>query len=151
MDIYRDYLAKDSESHYVMVEQATAVAAIVIAVILAPFLGVESAFQTIQEYTGFIAPGIVSVFAGHVLAALQCGRRFCHADCLGAGQYRHENRRAGYGFCHPDLDCFPRLSGGGFCGFNPHRTAGRVQVVDTLASALTARCSTGWRLPWPSC
>ena len=65
MDIYRDYLAKDrTESHYVMVGRATAVAAIVIAVILArPFLGgMESAFQTIQEYTGFIAPGIVSVF-----------------------------------------------------------------------------------------
>ena len=38
--------------------------AMVIAVIAAkPFLGgFESAFQTVQEYTGFIAPGVVAVF-----------------------------------------------------------------------------------------
>ena len=36
----------------------------IIAVIAAkPFLGgFESAFQTVQEYTGFVAPGIVAVF-----------------------------------------------------------------------------------------
>ena len=36
----------------------------VLALILArPFLGgCESAFQTVQEYTGFIAPGVVIVF-----------------------------------------------------------------------------------------
>jgi len=65
MDIYRDILAKSrSEAHYVLVGRLTSVVAIVIAVFLAkPFLGgMESAFQTIQEYTGFIAPGIVSVF-----------------------------------------------------------------------------------------
>jgi len=65
MDIYRDMLAKGrSEAHYVLVGRLTSVVAIVIAVFLAkPFLGgMESAFQTIQEYTGFIAPGIVSVF-----------------------------------------------------------------------------------------
>lgn len=65
MDIYRDMIAKDrDEAHYVMVGRLTSVGAMVIAVLLAkPFLGgMESAFQTIQEYTGFIAPGIVSVF-----------------------------------------------------------------------------------------
>ena len=65
MDIYRDMIAPErSEAHYVTIGRLTSVAAMVIAVILAkPFLGgMESAFQTIQEYTGFIAPGIVSVF-----------------------------------------------------------------------------------------
>jgi SSS family solute:Na+ symporter len=65
MDIYRDMIAPDrSEAHYVTVGRTTSAIAIVIAVILArPFLGgMESAFQAIQEYTGFIAPGIVSVF-----------------------------------------------------------------------------------------
>ena len=65
MDIYRDLIAPGrEESHYVGVGRITSAAAIVIAVALArPFLGgMESAFQAIQEYTGFIAPGIVSVF-----------------------------------------------------------------------------------------
>ncbi len=65
MDIYRDYIAKDrTEGHYVLVGRLTALTAMVIALILAkPFLGgMESAFQTIQEYTGFIAPGVVAVF-----------------------------------------------------------------------------------------
>jgi SSS family solute:Na+ symporter len=65
MDIYRDLIAPGrEESHYVGIGRITSAAAIVIAVALArPFLGgMESAFQAIQEYTGFIAPGIVSVF-----------------------------------------------------------------------------------------
>lgn len=65
LDIYQGLLVKGrTESHYVMIGRLTSVTAIVIAVMLAkPFLGgMESAFQTIQEYTGFIAPGIVSVF-----------------------------------------------------------------------------------------
>ena len=65
MDIYRDLISPGrSESHYVAVGRLTSAIAILIAVILArPFLGgMESAFQAIQEYTGFIAPGIVSVF-----------------------------------------------------------------------------------------
>lgn len=65
MDIYRDYLAKDKdEAHYVMIGRVVAFLAMAFALILArPFLGgMESAFQTIQEYTGFIAPGVVAVF-----------------------------------------------------------------------------------------
>jgi len=65
MDIYRDYIAEGKgEKHYVMVGRATALAAMAIALVLAqPFLGgMESAFQTIQEYTGFIAPGVVAIF-----------------------------------------------------------------------------------------
>lgn len=65
MDIYRDYLAKDKgEQHYVHVGRITALVAMFVALILAkPFLGgLESAFQTVQEYSGFVAPGIVAVF-----------------------------------------------------------------------------------------
>lgn len=65
MDVYKDKIApaKD-EKHYVMVGRITAVVSMVIALFLAqPLLGsMASAFQTIQEYTGFIAPGIVAVF-----------------------------------------------------------------------------------------
>jgi SSS family solute:Na+ symporter len=65
MDIYRDYVAKDQgEKHYVLVGRISALTAMVAALFLArPFLGgMESAFQTIQEYSGFIAPGVVAIF-----------------------------------------------------------------------------------------
>jgi len=65
MDIYRDYVSTNrTEAHYVFVGRLTAVAAVAIALLLAqPFLGgMKSAFQTIQEYTGFIAPGVVALF-----------------------------------------------------------------------------------------
>lgn len=65
MDIYRSMLKPGkSESHYVGIGRLVSVAAMIIAVIAArPFLGgFESAFQTVQEYTGFIAPGVVAVF-----------------------------------------------------------------------------------------
>ena len=65
MDLYRDKFAKDkSESHYVKVGRIAAVTSMLLALVLAkPLLGsMESAFQTIQEYSGFVAPGIVAVF-----------------------------------------------------------------------------------------
>ena len=64
MDIYRGWKPDRDDRHYVAVGRITSVVAIVLAVILAkPFLGgLASAFQTIQEYTGFIAPGVVAVF-----------------------------------------------------------------------------------------
>ena len=65
MDMYRGYIKKEAEeSHYVFVGRVCSVVAMTIAVFLAkPFVGnMESAFQLIQEYTGFVAPGIVSVF-----------------------------------------------------------------------------------------
>ena len=65
MDIYKSMMKpNETETHYVGVGRLVAAAAMVIAVIAAkPFLGgFESAFQTVQEYTGFIAPGVVAVF-----------------------------------------------------------------------------------------
>lgn len=64
MDIYKQRVIQKSESHYVMVGRSTALIAMTIAVLLArPFIGgFESGFQTVQEYSGFIAPGVVVIF-----------------------------------------------------------------------------------------
>ena len=64
MDLYRTWKPDAGERHYVVVGRVTALAAMALALVLAqPFLGgFDSAFQTVQEYTGFIAPGVVIVF-----------------------------------------------------------------------------------------
>jgi len=56
-------LTKTQERHLVIVGKIAAAAAIIIGVIMAPLLGnLDQAFQYIQEYTGFISPGVVAVF-----------------------------------------------------------------------------------------
>ena len=64
MDLYRSVKPEESERHYVTVGRIAAFSAMALALVLAqPFLGsFESAFQTVQEYTGYIAPGVVIVF-----------------------------------------------------------------------------------------
>ena len=65
MDIYRDKISQGRhEKHYVAVGRITAIVAMFVALLVAkPLLGdMEGAFQKIQEYTGFVAPGIVAVF-----------------------------------------------------------------------------------------
>ena len=64
MDLYRAWRPERSETHYVTVGRIAAFSAMALALVLArPFLGgFDSAFQTVQEYTGFIAPGVVIVF-----------------------------------------------------------------------------------------
>ncbi|WP_432199993.1 sodium/sugar symporter [Erythrobacter sp. W53] len=64
MDLYRSVKPDQSEKHYVTVGRVSAFVAMGLALVLArPFLGgFESAFQTVQEYTGYIAPGVVIVF-----------------------------------------------------------------------------------------
>lgn len=64
MDVYKSFRGEKSEQHYVTIGRITAIVAMVVALFLAkPFLqGIGSAFQAIQEYTGFIAPGVVAVF-----------------------------------------------------------------------------------------
>ncbi len=65
MDIYRTYIRKEvSETHLVRVGRITALAALVIAVATAkPLLGgLDQAFQYIQEFTGFITPGVCAIF-----------------------------------------------------------------------------------------
>lgn len=64
MDIYSKYFGKNSsEANQVKVGRITAVVAFIIAAIVAPALGqLDQAFQFIQEYTGFISPGVFAIF-----------------------------------------------------------------------------------------
>ena len=64
MDIYKSAAKNKSEQHYVMIGRIVAFVAIALALILArPFIGgLESGFQAVQEYTGYIAPGVVAIF-----------------------------------------------------------------------------------------
>ncbi len=65
MDIYKKYIKKDaSDKNLVNVGRLTSVCALVIAFIaVKPLLGgLDQAFQYIQEYSGFIYPGIITVF-----------------------------------------------------------------------------------------
>lgn len=65
MDIYKKYINKKaSDKNLVTVGRITAICALVIAAIFVkPLLGgLDQAFQYIQEYSGFIYPGIVVVF-----------------------------------------------------------------------------------------
>ncbi|MBI1392647.1 MAG: sodium/solute symporter [Alphaproteobacteria bacterium] len=64
MDVYRAAVPDRPQTHYVGVGRITAFVAMAAALVLAqPFIGgFESGFQTVQEYTGFIAPGVVAIF-----------------------------------------------------------------------------------------
>lgn len=56
-------LSDAEESKLVKVGKISAAISLVIGVIVAPLLGnLDQAFQFIQEYTGFISPGVVAVF-----------------------------------------------------------------------------------------
>lgn len=56
-------LTDAEEGQLVRVGKMTSAAALVIGVLVAPLLGnLDQAFQFIQEYTGFISPGVVAVF-----------------------------------------------------------------------------------------
>ncbi len=67
LDIYKPLLRQATteitETHLVRVGKISAAVALVIGIIVAPLLGnLDQAFQYIQEYTGFISPGVVAVF-----------------------------------------------------------------------------------------
>ncbi|MCQ2145329.1 MAG: sodium/sugar symporter [Bacteroidales bacterium] len=65
MDIYKKYINKSaSDKNLVNVGRITSITALVIALVaVKPLLGgLDQAFQYIQEYSGFIYPGIVIVF-----------------------------------------------------------------------------------------
>ena len=65
MDIYKQYFKKDAtEKNLVNVGRITSVCALVIALCsVYPILGsMDQAFQFIQEYSGFVYPGIVVIF-----------------------------------------------------------------------------------------
>lgn len=64
MDIYRPYINKKAtEKQTVNTGRITAAIALVIAVLIAPFLkNLGQVFQYIQEFTGVVSPGILAVF-----------------------------------------------------------------------------------------
>ena len=65
LDIYKEKInVNASEKKLVNVGKITIIAAMIIAVIVAPLLGIDKkgGFQYIQEYTGFVSPGIFAMF-----------------------------------------------------------------------------------------
>ena len=64
LDIYKKELNKKAdEANQVFIGKVTVVAAMFIAVIIAPFLGIDKGgLNYIQEYTGFVSPGIFAMF-----------------------------------------------------------------------------------------
>ncbi|HUH19213.1 sodium/sugar symporter [Albibacterium sp.] len=64
LDIYKKAFKKDvSEKSLVNVGKIVIVVSLLLAVVISPFLGIEKGgFQYIQEYTGFVSPGIFAMF-----------------------------------------------------------------------------------------
>ncbi len=65
LDIYKKRINQDaSESKLVSTGRITIIVAMLLAIIIAPFLGIDKkgGFQFIQEYTGFVSPGIFAMF-----------------------------------------------------------------------------------------
>jgi len=65
LDVYKKVINKDAdENKQVVVGRITVISAMVIAIIIAPHLGMDKkgGFQFIQEYTGFVSPGIFAMF-----------------------------------------------------------------------------------------
>jgi solute:Na+ symporter, SSS family len=65
LDIFKKKMQVDaSEKQMVKVGKITVVVAMLLAVIIAPFLGIDKkgGFEFIQEYTGFVSPGIFAMF-----------------------------------------------------------------------------------------
>ncbi len=65
MDLYRNYTSQEavSERRLVRIGRAVALICIVVAAALAPQLAdLDQVFQYIQEYTGFVSPGVLAIF-----------------------------------------------------------------------------------------
>lgn len=64
MDIYKSIINKEaSQKRLVLVGRLTAGVALIIGVLVAPLLSsLSQAFMYIQEFTGFVSPGIVAIF-----------------------------------------------------------------------------------------
>ncbi|WP_247232949.1 sodium:solute symporter family transporter [Telluribacter sp. SYSU D00476] len=66
LDIFKDYFGKNaSEKQLVMVGRVVVVAAMVIAIVASPYMGIDKkgGFQFIQEMTGLLSPGIFAAFS----------------------------------------------------------------------------------------
>ena len=65
LDIYKEKInAQADEKKLVNIGKLTIITAMIIAVVVAPFLGIDKkgGFQYIQEYTGFVSPGVFAMF-----------------------------------------------------------------------------------------
>lgn len=65
LDIYKNTINKNaSEKNLVWVGRIAVVVSMILALIIAPFLGIDKkgGFEFIQEYTGFVSPGIFAMF-----------------------------------------------------------------------------------------
>lgn len=65
LDVFRPYFAKDmSEKQLVWVGRIVIVIAMVLAIVVSPFMGIDKkgGFQFIQEMTGLLSPGIFAAF-----------------------------------------------------------------------------------------
>lgn len=65
LDIYKEHINREaSEKSLVWMGRLVVVVAMVVAIIIAPFLGIDKkgGFEFIQEYTGFVSPGIFAMF-----------------------------------------------------------------------------------------
>ncbi|MBC8034976.1 MAG: sodium/sugar symporter [Chitinophagaceae bacterium] len=65
LDIYKKKLAPEAgEANLVNVGKATVIVSMILACIISPLLGIDKkgGFEFIQEYTGFVSPGIFAMF-----------------------------------------------------------------------------------------
>ena len=65
LDVYKKVINKDAdENKQVIIGRITVIVAMILAIIIAPQLGIDKkgGFQFIQEYTGFVSPGIFAMF-----------------------------------------------------------------------------------------
>jgi SSS family solute:Na+ symporter len=65
LDVFRPYFAKEmSEKQLVVVGRIVIVVAMILAIFISPFMGIEKkgGFQFIQEMTGLLSPGIFAAF-----------------------------------------------------------------------------------------
>jgi SSS family solute:Na+ symporter len=65
LDIHKKYINRlATDEHLVRIGRITIMVAMVLAILISPFLGIDKkgGFQYIQEYTGFISPGVFCIF-----------------------------------------------------------------------------------------
>ena len=65
LDIYKKIIDKDAnENRQVNIGRITIVVSLIMAILIAPYMGIDKkgGFQYIQEYTGFVSPGVFAMF-----------------------------------------------------------------------------------------